>query len=311
MSANEYAPIAVFVYRRLDCTKKMLQALQEDPLAKYSVVYIFSDGYKSDTDRQAVEQVQKYLGEYEKRAIFKEMHLIYHKNNIGLANSIISGVTQVINEYGKVIVLEDDLIVQGNFLQYMNDGLMYYQNDSRIWSISGFAPEMNVLKNYKDDTFLSYTGSSWGWGTWKNRWCTIDWSMTDYHKYKINLFKIRKFCRGGNYLPSLLRAQIHGKIDSWAIRWNYSQSMQDKLSVFPKQSRVRNVGFRKDATHTLQDDANKNHVEMLKNDCTCRFEHIELDRAVIKEWYHLHKLTLAVRVRDKVVELKKKYQRGR
>src|SRR5699024_3409085 len=106
--------------------------------------------------------------------------------NKGLANSVISGVTKVIDKFGKVIVIEDDLISSTDFLSYMNNALEFYEMNKSIWSISGYNIPIDIPSNYKHDVYLSYRGCSWGWATWKNRWNQTDWSVKDYDAFKSN-----------------------------------------------------------------------------------------------------------------------------
>lgn len=301
--AVDYAPIVIFAYKRISSVKQALQALQKDKLANKSEVFIFVDGYKDDGDKLAVEEVQNYLLEFEKHSIFMKLHLIFRKRNMGLAASVISGVSVIFQTYDTVIVVEDDLIVQGNFLQYMNDGLEYYKTNPRIWSISGFSPKLKSLEAYRHDVYVGYVGSSWGWGTWKNRWESVDWNVEDYNKYKYNIVRILKFSRGGNNLPSMLRAQRNGKIDSWAVRWFYNQSKQDMLTVFPTKSRVINRGFGEDATHTSVDEKKENHVDEMNEDCSCTFEDIKIQKRIMKDYRKYQKLTIKIRIRDKIREI--------
>jgi hypothetical protein len=160
-----------------------------------------------------------------------------------LANSIISGVTQVIEQYGKVIVLEDDLLTSPNFLDYMNQALSFYEKKERVLSISGFSFPNCITNDNINDVAFGYRASSWGWGTWKNRWEKIDWEVLDYHSFKWNIIRRFKFNRAGSDMSYMLSKQMNGKINSWAIRFCYHQSKFDMVDVFPKISKVINIGF--------------------------------------------------------------------
>lgn len=296
------APVILFTYNRLDNTKTTLEKLGENDFAKETELFIFSDGSKGEKDRDSVEEVRSYLKEFSASDCFKKIELRLADRNQGLANSIISGVSEIINQYGKAIVLEDDIVTSGDFLQYMNDALDYYSDDERIWSIAGYSEKLKSLENYEHDLFLSYRASCWGWATWKNRWETIDWDAKTYgtkdyyFKYRWNLM------RGGNDMPSMLKAQMKGKIDSWAIRWCYEQSLQNKLAVCPTISKVTNEGFG-NGVHCEKGMEKKYGVDALEN--AIKFEPLELDEAIIREYKKFHNLTLSGRITGKIkMELK-------
>ena len=242
-----YAPICLFTYNRTFETQQTVKALQRNKLAAFSELFIFSDGAKNELDSQNVNEVRKYI-----RSVsgFKTIEIIESPVNKGLANSIIEGITQIIKRYGKVIAMEDDLISSPNFLDFMNQALNLYQFNKKIFSISGYTFDLTTLKGYPKDFYLGFRASSWGWGTWDDRWMDIDWSMKEYNTFKWKLIMQYKFTRGGSDLPYMLWKQMNRKIDSWAIRWCYHQFIKDQLTVFPTKSKIQNIGFGQDATHT-------------------------------------------------------------
>ena len=245
-----WAPVAVFAYNRVEHLKKTLRALEENTIAKESDIYLFIDGYKNKTDKTSVENV-RVLGDYYKTSNNFRSFVVYKKNtNEGLAVSIIKGVTDILQWYGKVIVLEDDIVTSKDFLQFMNDALEYYENIDKIWSISGFTFDLPSLKNISEDVYLGYRASSWGWATWNNRWETVDWNISDYNKFRYNLSLRNKLNRGGTNMANMLDRQMAGDINSWAIRWCYAQSMQDKFTIFPCKSKVINIGQDGTGTHS-------------------------------------------------------------
>lgn len=247
---NKLAPICLFVYTRLEETKKTINALKENILAKESELFIFSDGAKNKETQDKIQEIRNYL-----RSIngFKRITIIESEINKGLAQSIIEGVSSIIEKYKKVIVLEDDLITTPNFLTFMNDALHFYENSQEIFSISGYTLDLPTLKNYNKDYYLGLRASSWGWGTWENRWKDIDWEIKDYNKFKWNIVRNYKFSRGGSDMPSMLKKQMKGKIDSWAIRWCYNQYKKGTYTVFASKSKVKSIGFGENATHTFKE----------------------------------------------------------
>jgi len=149
----------------------------------------------------------------------------------------------------RLLVLEDDILTSKCFLKFMNDALCFYEDKSNIWSISGYAIPIDIPETYKQSVYLTYRSSSWGWATWDDRWKTIDWTVADYDAYRFNPMRIRHFCKGGTDLDKMLRYQMNGKIDSWAIRWCYNQSKQNKYSIYPVKSLVNNIGTDGSGTH--------------------------------------------------------------
>jgi hypothetical protein len=241
------APICLFTYNRPVEIRKTIEGLQRNFLASSSELFIFSDGSKNESDISKIKEVRNYIKLIKG---FKSVEIINSNVNKGLANSVIDGVTKIIETYGKVIVLEDDLIVSPNFLNFLNQSLDFYYTNNRIFSISGYTMNLPSLTTYQKDYYLGYRASSWGWGTWIDRWQDVDWKVLDYNSFKWNPIKQLKFMRGGSDMPLMLHKQMKGQIDSWAIRWCYHQFRQNQFTIFPSKSKVMSIGFGENATHT-------------------------------------------------------------
>lgn len=242
-----FSPICLFTYNRINETKKTIKALSENYLAPQSDLYIFADGPKSVKDKHKVDQVRSFLHTING---FNSVKIFEISQNEGLADSIISGVTKVINKYERCIVLEDDLITSPNFLDFMNQAISFYENCSEIISISGYTLDLPSLPGNKD-YYFGYRASSWGWATWKDRWEKIDWVVDSYEKFIKNSQKKREFKRGGSDLVKMLKRQKQGLNDSWAIRFCYHQFRRDLKTVFPTTSKIKSIGFSEEATHTV------------------------------------------------------------
>jgi hypothetical protein len=244
---NTLAPVLIFCYKRLDTLKQTVTALKKNALAVNTDLFIFSDGGKTEDDKIVIGEIRNYI-----RSIsgFKSVTPYNSLINKGLANSIIDGVSKVVEEYGKVIVLEDDLITSNNFLQYMNAALTNYEDTPRVFSISGYSFPISVKSNYPFDNYFTKRGSSWGWATWKDRWNRVDWKVSDYGDFLEQKSHQRSFNAMGSDLTGMLRKQMEGKINSWAIRWVYHQFKYDLYTVYPIESKVENIGFGAGATHT-------------------------------------------------------------
>ena len=232
------APILLFVYNRPEHTRRCIESLTRNALAANSTLYIYADGSKDTTQQSAVDEVRSYL-----RTIsgFKTMNLIERKDNWGLARNIIDGVTTQVNRYGKVIVLEDDLVVAPYFLQFMNDALETYKDEPKVGHIQAcdFTQDPSL-----PETFLIKWTGSWGWATWERAWKHFN----PDGKALLEELEQRKltytFDFNGKYgFTRMLRRQIEGKNNSWAIRWNASLFLKDILSLNVGRSLVQNEGF--------------------------------------------------------------------
>ena len=203
---------------------------------------------------------------------FKKITIIERKRNHGLADSIIDGVSTIVNKYGKIIVLEDDLVTSPYFLKFMNDNLGIYEDNLEVASIHGYIYKINNLP----ETFFIKGADCWGWATWKNRWDIFE---PDGLKLLDNL-KSRKLKKKANFNNSfnytkMLKDQINGKNNSWAIRWYMSAFLKDMLTLYPGRSLVQNIGFDNTGAHCGTTDifsvevnvssVNSNKIEVLED----------------------------------------------
>lgn len=240
------APIVLTVYNRPKETQELINCLKNNPLAKESSLFVFSDAPKREEHLKEVLETRELI---KKITGFKTVKIFEASKNKGLANSVIDGISQVLTEHSKVIVLEDDDILTTDFLEYMNEALDTYENDNSIWSVTAYAPPFDIGPEYKDDVYLAYRGCSWGWGTWKDRWNKHEWSLSDYNDFVKNPSAKKKFARGGNDILKMLELQAMGKLDSWAVRSFYSQFKHNMYTIYPVKSKITNIGFGGVATH--------------------------------------------------------------
>ena len=244
------APVVVFAYNRKDKVERCLQALETNLECNKTILYLFADGAKSKKDEKEVIAVRDYIKKiYMPKSKFLKVNLVESEYNKGLANSIIGGVTEVINQYGRAIVVEDDLVVAQDFLKYMNSALDYYENISQIGSISAYTVPIKALKRYKKDVYMLRKGECWGWATWKNRWQNVDWEVTTFETYKKNKNMRKEFDSIGYGFDSMLCEYMEGSLDAWAVRWCYHLYTKGLLTVYPRVSRVINVGLDGTGTH--------------------------------------------------------------
>ena len=232
-----YAPILLFVYNRPEHTRRCIQSLLKNSLASESNLFIYADGAKDNTQQEAVNEVRNYI-----RSIqgFKQVTLMERNENWGLARNIIDGVTTQVNRYGKVIVLEDDLVVAPYFLQFMNDALEVYKDEPKVGHIQAcdFTQDSSL-----PSTFLIKWTGSWGWATWDRAWKYFNPNGKELLQELEERKLTRIFDFNGKYgFTRMLRRQIEGKNNSWAIRWNASLFLKDILSLNLGRSLVQNEG---------------------------------------------------------------------
>ncbi len=232
------APILLFVYNRPDHVRRGVLSLKSNALAAESDLFVFSDAPKGEDDREAVDSVRQYI-----RTIdgFKSVTIVERTENWGLARSIIDGVTTTVNRYGRVIVLEDDLIVAPYFLQFMNEALETYKDCERVGHIQAcdFTKDPSLPPMF----LIKFTGS-WGWATWQRAWQLFEPDGRKLLKELEARGLTHRFNFEGKYdFTRMLRRQIEGKNNSWAIRWNATLFLRDVLSLNVGRSLVQNEGF--------------------------------------------------------------------
>ena len=278
---KKLAPIVLFVYNRLAETQQTIWSLQKNHLSSESDLFIFSDGPKDEKGKQNVEKVRAFIKTISgfKKVIIKESPV-----NRGLAKSVIGGVTEIINEYGVVIAMEDDLVTSPNFLDFMNQALDFYSESMEVISISGYTLDLASLEKSNFDYYVGYRASSLGWGTWENRWNPVDWGVSDYQKFRKDFSQQYKFSKISSDLPGMLKKQMNGKIDSWAIRWCYHQFKNNLLTIYASKSKINHIGLGEDATHCV--DVDKFNTPLDASDRRVfEFDHkLHINKEIIKQF---------------------------
>lgn len=239
------APIALFVYNRPLHTERTLKFLLQNELAADSRLYIFSDGAKTENDIDKVEEVRAIINKVDG---FKSVKIIKKKENSGLANSVIAGVSQLIKDYGQVIVFEDDLVSSPYTLTYFNDALTHYQNEEKVMHIGAY---MYPLKSEKlPQSFFFRAATSWGWATWARAWQhfepNIDSLIKQFDAKKKSAFAIDNTMNFWKQMQEFKK----GKNNSWAIRWYASIFLKNGLTLNPAQSLVNNIGHDGTGVHS-------------------------------------------------------------
>ena len=241
----KYAPIALFVYNRPRHTRQTVEALLANSGAMHSPLYIFSDAPRDGTVCEAVAEVRAYIRSI---AGVETLTIIERETNFGLARSIIDGVTRLCEEFGRVIVLEDDLLTSPHFLTFMNDGLDAYATDERVQSICGYMYPVELAAN--TSSFFLGLPNSWGWATWSNRWGIFDSDGQALLEHIQTRGLRRAFNAIGPHSNiKMLKDQIAGRNDSWFIRWHAVGFLRQMLTLYPACSLVRNIGIDGSGVH--------------------------------------------------------------
>lgn len=253
MMNNECAPIIIFAYNRLYHLQKTVEYLCKNYLALESDLFIYSDAPKNIKDSGKVAEVRKYLKTIDG---FKKVIIVEREKNFGLEKSIIDGVTTVVNMYGKVIVLEDDLITSPYFLTFINEGLRIYENEDKVCQIMGYSYFEKYQNKYDlDKTFFVKGASCLGWGTWKDSWQIFNVNAEELLQNIKERRLTKEFNRNNSYnYMKMLKLQSEGKTNSWAIRWYASTFLNDMYTLYPYKSFVYHIGHDGEGTNYHRDN---------------------------------------------------------
>jgi hypothetical protein len=243
------APIVLFTYNRPDHTRTTVESLAKNPVASESQLIVYSDAPKDAGAAENVRKVREYLGTIRG---FRSVDVIARSANLGLAQSLIAGITEVVQAHGRVIVLEDDLQTAPFFLDYMNKGLALYEQVESVISIHGY---VLPVSERLPATFFLRGADCWGWATWKRGWDLFEADgsilLAELERRRLT----RRFDFDNSFPYSrMLRDQIAGRVSSWAVRWYASALLRDKLTLYPGVSLVQNVGADSSGTHCATTD---------------------------------------------------------
>lgn len=273
------APIILFVYNRPWHTRQVLESLKANTLAGESKLYIFSDGAKQNADQNEISWIYEVRELIREKRWCGEVKIIEREQNLGLADSVITGVSEIIEKHEKVIVLEDDIVTGKYFLKFMNEALQLYENEKKVFGISGYKyPSLNIIK---EPTYFLPIASSWSFGIWKDRWDKVNFNGTQLLKEVEDRNFQQKLDFGSNAFYGMLKDHIAGKNDSWAVRLYVSMFLENAYFLYPNKSLIENIGFDNSGVHCGYDDyyskskMSNDRVEVVKRN-------VELNRKVIK-----------------------------
>lgn len=286
----------MFVYNRPDHTRQTVEALKQNALSGESDLIIFSDAAKLDGQASLVSEVRQYIRQIEG---FRSISIVEQKINFGLARSIIEGVTAIVNQYGRIIVLEDDIITSPHFLNFMNDALEFYKDVETVMHISGYVYPIN--RTGLSDTFLLRPASCWGWATWDRSWRLflkdVDYYLNTFSKKMIYDFNLN------NAYPYFdqIRQNRSGRLNTWAVFWYASVYLNNGLSLHPRNSYTRNIGFEGSGTNCASTtDFDVDLVKTYAPTFTDDISESAAARTALENYFNGIKLPLAMRISNKI-----------
>ena len=301
---SKMATIALFVYNRPNHTKLTLDALRLNQYAEKSNLVIFSDGPKSLADSKEVDSVREII---HSTSGFQSVEIVLRKKNCGLANSIISGVNEILADSESVIVLEDDIITSPSFLSFMNQGLLFFADKKKVFHINGFSH--NIPQNALQDIYMNRVMDCWGWATWRDRWSNYERSPIALFEQMDSLQRFKFDLDGtGEFWPQVEKNLI-GEINTWAVFWYASIFLKGGLCVSPTQSYTQNIGFDGSGTHCLDEGEHQNISKRLNVSTDINFneplEENKLAISRIRAMYSMRK-NIYIRLFAKVQNLLRK-----
>lgn len=240
-------PIAIFLYNRPDHARQLFDSLLKCSRLEECKVYVFCDGAKNPQHANTVQAAREVVHEYSSSL---KAEVFEREQNLGLAHSIVNGVTELCKQYGRAIVLEDDFILHPFFLDFMLQSLDRYADDERVAQVAGFTFPIDTPE--KPDAFFLPLTTSWGWATWQRGWNLFSWD-TGSALESLNAdpqLQARFNLHGAYPYADMMRLTAEGKMDSWAIRWYWHTFLANKLTLYPHRSLVWQNGFDLAATNT-------------------------------------------------------------
>ncbi len=255
------SPIVLFCFKRLNTLIDCIESLKLCPEAIYHDLIIFSDAGRNKDEQRKVKEVRAYISEI---SGFKSVQIKIRKENLGVDYNIITGIQEVAQVYDSFIVIEDDLVVSSQFLQFMNEGLEYFEDFGEVLTLSAFN-YVNIPKNYDWDIYFASRTNPWGWATWSSKIKHLDWNMANNDRFLSDSKQKKAFNSWGSDRSRMLRRTLIGEIRAWDIRLDYFQFKNNMVTVYATKNLIINNGFNShEATNT--NGYNRYKVELEKFD---------------------------------------------
>lgn len=294
--------IVLFAFNRPNLLQQTLSALAANDLADTASLTIFCDGPRNEKDEPNIRSVR----ELAKNARgFATLEVVEHNQNMGCAASVIHGLTEMFRLHERLIVIEDDIVTSPYTLRFLSDGLAHYEDNEKVFNIAAWTPPhiiRHLPTGYPYDVYAIPRFNCWGWASWRDRFQSIDWEVTDYQEFKNSPQLRNAFNAGGNDLSTMLDEQMQGKIDAWDIRADYTRFKKNMLGINPVRSYALNIGMGS-GTHTTESTTYWDSDISLAVEHPCFINDVTVDIRIHKIYhacYSLKKHSLPVRAINKL-----------
>lgn len=285
-------PVLLITFNRPEHTRRTLAALM---VQKPYEMYVYQDGPRDGNiiDKTNCQKVREVIDE-----ITRDSDTIMHKHyspiNRGCRDAVIFAISSVLQDHKAVIVVEDDIITSPAFLNYMTKTLDYYQNRKNVHSISAYSPspfKFSVPLNYDYDVYASPRLFGWGWGTWRDVWNSVDWSMDYFRDFMKHPSEINAFNRGGDDLSQMLVTEQEGKSSAWDIQFVFDQFKNHMVSIVPCISFTTNIGCDGSGTHCSVCKDNTSDIALLNNNKELKLlDNLYYDREIINRLHSVYSM---------------------
>jgi Glycosyl transferase family 2 len=283
------APIVFFAYNRPEHTRLVLESLYNNELASESELWIYLDGPKPGASQQTLEAIAAVKKVVRQKKWCKRVTIVEATENKGLVKSNVEGVTKMVNEFGRVISLEDDNILSPGFLTYMNDALDFYENNPKVMHIAAYLrPEFNDVE-VKESTFFFYHTTTWGWATWKRAWDHFNMDALAVHKAVKKNGNIKRLNMDGTFQFFWgLKAVAKGRLKSWNAMWHSTVFLNEGLCLYPQKSLVSNIGHDGSGTNCILDERFKIETGLLAQSIKVTAIPLKEHEGIKKHYIQMH-----------------------
>jgi len=300
---SDLAPIGVSTYVRLQHLQENIAALKKNALAEHSELFVFSDAPRHG-DEAKVAAVRSYLRTVDG---FKNVCIVERETNSRTENNR-GGLSSLLNRFGKVIFLEEDVVTAPGFLKFMNQALHKYEKNRRVFSVVGYCPPIKIPADYPHDVFFLKRYNAWGLGIWRDRYDRIRYITPDeYEQFSADKNRVREFIKGGGEdLMVMLKADAYGKIDAGDVKAMYAQFLTDQYTVYPRKSLTSNMGF--DGTGTYCSSTTRFNVALSDQFSFSFPDDVVVDQRIIESnWKFRAGPSNARRLMEKLLRVYKQY----
>jgi hypothetical protein len=283
------APIIFFCYNRPDHTRQVLESLYNNRLSNESSLWIYVDGPKPEASEETLAAISKVKEIIREKKWCGQVTIVESELNKGLIQSNVEGVTRMVNEFGKVIAVEDDNLLSPGFLTFMNDALDFYEHNPNVMHVCGYVQPVFRDVPIGQSTYFFYHTYTWGWGTWKRAWDKFNTDPLEVWKAvkakgnmrKLNMDQTFEFFWG-------LKAVKKGKLQSWNASWHSTVFLNDGLCLYPQKSMVSNIGHDGSGTNCEPDERYRIQADALADYIPVNAIALEEHKGMKKQYIQSH-----------------------